>query len=80
MFTSTNKHNNNDMEKQITIKGRELKIKFSFIGDGKNPKCYAFVNGNKYIEINSFNVKKNPAHEMNMIVEELRFGAYKFFI
>jgi hypothetical protein len=68
------------MEKQITINGHKLTIKFSFVGNGQNPKCYSFINDKKWVSLNSFNVKKDPTHEMNWIVDELRFGAYKMFI
>ena len=68
------------MKNQITINGRQFTIKFSFIGSGQNPKCYSFVNGKKWVSLNSYNVKKDPTHEMNWMVEELRFGAYKMFI
>lgn len=68
------------MEKQITINGKTLKVEFLFIGRGQNPKCFAFINGKRWVSINPYNVKTTPDFEMNMIIDELKFGAYKMFI
>lgn len=68
------------MRKQIKINGYDFEINFLFIGTGKNPKCYSFINGKKWVSVNSYNVKKYPTYEMDVIIEELRFGAYKMFL
>ena len=57
-----------------------MTIEFRIIGSGQNPKLISFVNGKKYISHNLYNFKKDPTDDIQMIVEELKFGAYKFFI
>jgi len=68
------------MKIEIEIRKNKMTIEFKTIGSGQNPKLFSFVNGKKYISHNPFNFKKDPTDDIQMVVEELRFGAYKFFV
>ena len=68
------------MKTVIQIGENQMTIEFKIIGSGQNPKFFSFVNGKKYISHNLYNFQKDPTDDIQMVVEELRFGAYKFFI
>jgi len=70
------------MEIEVKI-FRNLKMTLSFnYGDADNSgnKFFASVNGNEYMAINSYNFKADPQSEINFVIDQLRGGAYKFFI
>lgn len=86
LYMSNTKLTNGNMEigQKIEVKVlRNLNMILSFnFGevDNSGNKFFASVNGTEYMSINSYNFKADPQSEIDFVIDQLRGGAYKFFV
>ena len=81
----SNEKNTNNMEaqtKEVKIfKNLNMILSFNYgDADDKGNNFFVSVNGIEYIAINSYNYKVDPQSEIDFVIDQLRGGAYKFFV